>query len=364
MEGIRYAPQPNMILEALSYLGARANNCTARELEKRLRSKGVTEISDFHSRVAPYEQLRRKIDQAAALPQDKLEWLFKDLEGFPFNSVGAFSPAFLLFFPKACQFEGPIDAFLKEMSSMTLDQAARDILISLNLSDDLDSETMDCSALFMDAVLSMSVCDRSRLALIELHRNYRNVIQETAACLRTVVSVMEAFLPEMLALGELFVDEVAECGLETYLSETTSQQISGDMNYQIRPLLLGPDMNLTLAASKPDGNYIIYCGVLHRFLKQQVIRNASGRDQVYDNIHLLADRTRFDILYYLHDHPAYVQELSDQFALSRNTMHHHLSKLLNAGLISCTVKGNRVYYTINRERLDRVLEQLRALLLS
>lgn len=364
MIDVCYTPYPNLILEALTYLGARANNSTVHQLEKRLRSKGVTEISDFHSRVAPYEQLRRQIDQSVTLPQEKLNRLFKDLEGFPYNSVGAFSPVFLLCFPKACQFEGSLEGFLAEMSDLTLDQAARDILISLNLSDDLDGEATDCSALFMDNVLSMSICDRSRLALIELHRNYRNVIQEAAVCLRAVIPVMEALMPDMLALGELFVREVAACGPETYLNEATSQHISSGINYQIRPLLLGPDTNLALAASKADGNYMIYCGVLHRFLRQQVVQNANGRDRVYDNLRLLADRTRFDILYYLHGHPAYVQELSDQFALSRNTMHHHLSKLLNAGLISCAVNGNRVYYSINQDHLEQLLEQLRGLLLN
>ena len=54
---------------------------------------------------------------------------------------------------------------------------------------------------------------------------------------------------------------------------------------------------------------------------------------------------------------AYGQELSAKFGLSRNTIHHHMSKLLAARLVSCTVDGNRVYYTVDRESVSDLLNR-------
>lgn len=77
----------------------------------------------------------------------------------------------------------------------------------------------------------------------------------------------------------------------------------------------------------------------------------------------LADQTRFDILCHLRDHDAYGQELAARFSLSRNTIHHHMTKLLSAHLVKCTVDGNRVYYRANEQSIRRLLERQRELLL-
>ena len=78
----------------------------------------------------------------------------------------------------------------------------------------------------------------------------------------------------------------------------------------------------------------------------------------------MGDRTRFDILCYLRDRKAYGQELSARFGLSRNTIHHHMSKLLAARLVTCTVDGNRVYYTVDQASVSALLDRQRELLLS
>lgn len=84
---------------------------------------------------------------------------------------------------------------------------------------------------------------------------------------------------------------------------------------------------------------------------------------VYNAIRLLADRTRFDILCYLRDRDAYGQELAAKFGLSRNTIHHHMTKLLAAHLVKCSVDGNRVYYTVDQVSVAALMDRQRDLLL-
>ena len=64
------------------------------------------------------------------------------------------------------------------------------------------------------------------------------------------------------------------------------------------------------------------------------------------------------------DRAAYGQELSDHLGLARNTIHHHMSKLASAGLVTCTVDGNRVYYTVDKSAADRLLIRQRQLLIG
>ena len=109
---------------------------------------------------------------------------------------------------------------------------------------------------------------------------------------------------------------------------------------------------------------LICCGVMRLSLRRTLAENSSA-SQVYDAIRIIGDKTRFDILCYLRDHPAvYGQQLCNHFGLARNTIHHQMSKLVNAGLVTCLVEGNRIYYTTDREHLSYLLNQQRQLLIG
>lgn len=105
----------------------------------------------------------------------------------------------------------------------------------------------------------------------------------------------------------------------------------------------------------------IYGGVLRRELMELVSGRTSAQDQVCETYRLLGDSTRFDILCYLRGRTAYVQELSTRFSLSRNTIHHHMNKLSDCGLVQCTIHGNRTFYTLDEEQVQLFLERQAAL---
>jgi DNA-binding transcriptional ArsR family regulator len=107
----------------------------------------------------------------------------------------------------------------------------------------------------------------------------------------------------------------------------------------------------------------VYCGILRSELQNALVSAKGPEVEVCEAIRLLADQTRFDIVCYLRDRDAYGQELAAKFGLSRNTIHHHMTKLLAAHLVKCTVDGNRVYYRADEKGISRLLERQRELLL-
>ena len=130
----------------------------------------------------------------------------------------------------------------------------------------------------------------------------------------------------------------------------------------VRPFVFGMDTLLAVSPAEP-GPVQVYCGVLRRPL-QTALASAKGPEvEVYEAIKLMADQSRFDILCYLRDHDAYGQELASRFGLSRNTIHHHMTKLLAAHLVKCTVDGNRIYYRADEESIARLIDRQRELLL-
>ena len=356
---MEYLPELNLLLEALTYLGARANGHTLEAREERLRRRGLEDVSAFSRRVAPVARLQHLLDEAVSVPEELLDKLFRDVEGFPFNTNGSYSLAFLLFYPALGQFDGDLDGLVARLRALTPDQTARNLLLSLSM-DDLTDHGQGCADRFLDSVLTLTIPADSRLALVGALRTYPQLLEEAARCLRPVLSVLQQQRPQLEELARELGGEMAQDGPAAYLQ--SSSGLSPDGAYLLRPYILGFDTNLSLDAGA--GRELIYCGIHRRFLQQLLADLQGSEARVFAAIKLLGDRTRFDILCFLRDHPAYGQELSDHFGLARNTIHHHMSKLLNAGLVTCTVEGNRVYYDIDRPRLDGLLQLQRSLLLG
>lgn len=360
---MEYQASPNVLLEALAYLGARANGNTVQRMEERLLARGISGLDFFRRQAAPIDRLRMQLDAEVPLHPSQLDSLFRNLEGFPYSSTGSYSPAFLLFYPMLGRYDGDFDRLMTAMAGLSQDQVARHMLISLSLEDRLDQAESGESALLAEVVKAMSVPTRSRAALRTIHRDYRQLLPELGGCLRLAVAALEKRRDQLDALAADFGKTLARMGCREYLRRTSSLAVEADAQYCLRPFLLGPDTNLALESSCGSGR-VIYCGVLRHVLRQLLSDSEDAESRVYEAIKLMGDRTRFDILCYIRTHPAYGQELSDHFGLARNTIHHHMSKLLNAGLVTCTVDGNRVYYAIDKANLSSLLSQQRALLLD
>lgn len=356
--------QPNLLLEALAYLGARANGNSINHLESQLMNHGVYELDTFRRRSASLCQLIQRIDQEVTLSDDQLHRLFGNLAGFPRSTIGSYSPVFLLLYPMLNLYNGNFDKLLEQTIVLSPEHTARHLLLSLDLADQLKPGCEDCSDLFIDSILSQDVPAESRLAILELQRNYSAVLKEAGECIRPVLTVLERCSTLLQELSSHFCWELESLGPEAYLHETSSLDPSDLTHYRLHPLILGPDTNLSLVSFASSDSTDIYCGILRLLLHRLLASAEEDINQVFEMIRILGDKTRFSILCYLNGRSAYGQELSEQFDLARNTIHHHMTKLLNAGLVTCTVSGNRVYYTANREQLDRLLSCQRKLLVE
>lgn len=350
----------NPALEALAYLGSRANGHTLDRLEERLQARGVRKAEPFHRASASLRELLQDLDAEVSVPAETLQRLFGDIKGFSYSTIGSYSPAFLFFYPMLSRRQD-FETLMQRMERLTPDETARNMMISLSL-EEQSGPAAGAAAKLVSRVLALTIPTESRMALLEIHQNYRTLLPEIAACLRPAIAALETESGRIQEIIEAFCREVEGLGTESYLRETSSLAITPEVQYHLIPFLMGPDTNLSM--EQEDGSVLICCGVLRLSLRRTLAENSSA-SQVYDAIRIIGDKTRFDILCYLRDHPAvYGQQLCSHFGLARNTIHHHMSKLVNAGLVTCLVEGNRIYYTTDREHLSYLLNQQRQLLIG
>ncbi len=338
---------PNLLVEALAYFGRRAGGFDGTWMLERLKARGVTDTAEIEGRAAPMAKLSAILDKALKVEAEVLRHLFASLPGLPHNTVGLYSRAFLLLYPLAAE-EGDVEALAR---SRTPEKLAGDLAMMLDIGEEPELDTGEFSA----RVLAMNIPAESKVAILELLYRGDGVLHEAMALLDKAVKRLKREERLLQQCTEPFLREVRELGAEALLTKTSA--LHGAPGQILRPFLFGMD---TLLASAGDR---IYCGVL-RLPLQTALDGTSGPEvEVYEAIKLLADQTRFEILCHLKNRDAYGQELAAKFGLSRNTIHHHMTKLLAAHLVKCTVDGNRVYYRSDDRNIARLLNRQRELLL-
>lgn len=356
---MEYLPQVNLLLEALAYLGRRAAGNTAQHLLDRLRFNGVTELERFRQQLEPIARLMEELEEAVPVEEETLRALFGNLPGFPYNTIGSSSPVFLLLYPEVDRFRGSLEAILGAVRNSPPEVLAGNLALSLDVADKGRASGPMSGDELSARVLDLSVPAESKVTILELYRRPGEVLDRAEPVLRQTLSCLEE--ARLSRICEPFTRELRELGPEHFIAQTSGLSARPELEYVLRPFLFGLDTNLS--AQSPGEPVQVYCGILRRPLQAMLSSTRGPEYQVYNAIKLLGDKTRFDILCYLKDRKAYGQELSARFGLSRNTIHHHMSKLLAARLVTCTVDGNRVYYTIDRASVSELLDRQRDLLL-
>jgi ArsR family transcriptional regulator len=73
----------------------------------------------------------------------------------------------------------------------------------------------------------------------------------------------------------------------------------------------------------------------------------------------LGDPSRLRVLRLLADGDRYLTEIATALELSKPTVKHHMAQLRAAGLVTLTEEGSLTYYSLRRDRLGEVGDDLR-----
>ena len=347
----------DILLEALTCLGRRAAGRDWNAMAQRIAQQSNLPSAELLEVLGVLQHLTDELDLLCPLEEPLLKELFGDLEGFPHNTIGSASRAFFLLYPILDQYQGDPAEFARLAAARDGEQVAWGIASIFE--EDLPASRRLSPQQYLDLILSLAVPDSTRMALLALSRNYAQVTIRAMDCLTPVLDYLTGHQPLMEQTARPFLQSCAQTPPEQFFAQLSRMTPESNVTYLVYPFLFGADTVLTLPLS--DGRVRFYCGVLRRELQNLVSGSNSAQDQVCEIYRLLGDPTRFYILCYLRGHNAYVQELSHQFGLSRNTIHHHMNKLMDCGLVHCMVHGNRMYYSLDQERMQLFLKRQKLL---
>lgn len=84
----------------------------------------------------------------------------------------------------------------------------------------------------------------------------------------------------------------------------------------------------------------------------------STRKNLLTVLKALSDNSKFEILVSLMKSPKYSLELAEELNLSAATVSHHMSVLLTNRLVDVEKRDGRVYYTLSRETVKKIIDEL------
>lgn len=354
---MEYVGQPNLLLEGLAYLGRKAAGRTWGYMEQRISQRKALPGPVLCETLEQLKALTERMDSKVCLKEETLRYLFGNLEGFAHNNIGSSSRAFFLLYPLLEQYRGDAADLARQLGEMEMGRVAWGIASIFE--EDLPASGRLEMQEFVNLVLGLAAPDATKVALMELCRDYAAIGRRALELLTPALEVLEQSSGELQRITAAYARQCENLGPGEFFEQFSHLRPNPSTHYRLRPFVFGADTNLTFDLAK--GQVCVYGGILRRELMELVSGRTSAQDQVCETYRLLGDSTRFDILCYLRSHNAYVQELSTRFGLSRNTIHHHMNKLTDCGLVRCTVEGNRMYYSLDSEYVQQFLQRQAAL---
>ncbi|MDO5716818.1 MAG: winged helix-turn-helix domain-containing protein [Tissierellia bacterium] len=361
---MKHRAKPNLLMEAIAYLGNRANVYKIADMESRLKDRNVSDLTEFHEQFKVLKGLIHAMDRDIRLPQKTLERYFKDLPGFPFNSIGGYSLGFLLLYPVEEPFYENLEKFLEYKANLSQEEVCKNLLLALDFKDEIQEGMKEYQTVFLSKVLSMEIASDTKLQILDLQARYKDHLMEVSNVLRPVLGFLMEHRAKLESMAETFLSRLDDEENVEYVQEIMGLSDGDKDHIKIIPFVLGADTNLLVDHVNSKINAYVYAGVLRDLLKKLMYSRILTTDNVYDCVKLLGDRTRFDILLFLKQKDAYSSDLVEELKLARTTIHHHMTKLIDADLVAPIVDGNKVMYRLNREKMSELLNKQREFLLG
>ena len=212
----------------------------------------------------------------------------------------------------------------------------------------------------MEFIYTLPFPDETKWRILDLCNHYTDYLDELLALIRPAVLLVgknRSMFDELLRACAR--EQVPQGELPGYIRSLIGLDISEYASVEVYPMVLGFNSVTVVPPESPGEPLRIYMGILMHLIGIGVVVDIP---ELARSMKALGDPTRLEMLCCIKNRPVYGQELSNRFGVTSTTVYHHMNKLLIAGLAESRLEGNWVYFSINRQGVSDLIEQLRLLL--
>lgn len=213
---------------------------------------------------------------------------------------------------------------------------------------------------------NLSVEDRWKI--VQAYINHDQLLDEICDIFTKIIQLIKECQKEVNELEHIFYDYWMNYSRENDLLKEFQKQNSFTWEssekgtYIIPSIFFSQSIICSIFEKEENKADVMYLGLLIDS-NLNIKPPAADIGDINNSLKLLSDRSKFDILIYIKDKPAYGFEIANALNLSTSTISYHMSALVNARLVKLEKEANKVYYRINGEEVGKLLEDIKGLLL-
>ena len=227
-------------------------------------------------------------------------------------------------------------------------------------------ETLDAVAITR-YILKMDLPDALLYRLEEIYFNREAHIEKLCFIINEAVSFMNKYRDELESVINGFYDYWGRMQGDRSFYQFVTEDISflSGMEeykggYMLVPSLPFAEFSMSIPADSDKRKAVLCISLMYgeTLSVNAMFGTASPKlsaERAINALKLLSDKSRFEIMRYIHSHNAYGNEIAEHLGLTTATVSHHMSALLEANLISLEQKNGKIYYHINEDTLSQYI---------
>lgn len=209
---------------------------------------------------------------------------------------------------------------------------------------------------------SCSLCDQDKWRLLAFYHDFEAYLDQFIKVLSKAIEVFVPFIPSLAVWIEPFYKrfpkEINNETLYRYMAEKIQIILPETDKIFIQPSLFSCDRLQYLASTEPGRCSNILWGMHFEIIFLNRLKHNSST-YMCNNMRLLSDRSKFDILKLLAGRRYYSGELAKELNLTTSTIAYHMQALLNARFVTVDKRSYRTYYELNKDAICVFLDQVR-----
>lgn len=349
--------RPIPMLEANLFLKNRTNGFTTEKFYKTIKNRYPKNENEY----SLYFELLLKLDailcSAVTVSDEELNLLYLPLSLKEESDASVAQDSLSDIIIPDVNFFSSSDYFgvfnkLRELNGSIPRRIASSILPDEKLSEDTLS-----TAELLTIINSCDWPQSSKLTLIEFAINPEKFISLIERALVPVAMAFETNSDIWLPLIELFhCDYSTDESNEQKLRRRFGNVVPEASAYLVTPCITG--FRQVLFSSVSNNTCFVAVGVLYDTLSRISTLESNAEAELSRIMSVLGDPSRFNIVTHLAKNESYGRELSRLLNITPGAVSQHLSILMSTGLIASSNKGNRVYYSLNNDKMQHFIKLL------
>lgn len=264
-----------------------------------------------------------------------------------------------------CNFRGD-SKDMREYMKQSFEKIKSDNSLELNLiSNELESSKYENDKLvsFVDRIAALECDSAQKWQLLDLIEHASEHLDQLFLILEGTISLLKKHEKELNKLKKDscnyweryfrendFVELV--CNIYNIKEDSYERKLSF-----IRPQIMACDWVIFYGNDENAGDYHIFDVGIAIDSEFRVTRSLLSKEQVCNGLKLLSDPSKYEILRFIREKKAYGQEIAAELNLSTATISHHMGALMLQGLINIEKVDNKVYYEVNKDAINKLLEE-------